>query len=556
MRIFLSVLLTVLTALSAGLRAEEPVDLNVVHRIRHEAATNSRVMDYIFQLVDVHGPRLTGSPGFQGAADWTVQQLKEWGLDNVKQEKWGPFGQGWSIDRFSAHLVEPQYELLIGVPLGWSPSTAGVVNGTPVLAPLRRESNRKRDDAAVDAFIKEYKGKLGKHIVLIAPLKDVKPQAEPALRRWSHDELAERATALKLVPPIDFDDPDLEVPTEPEKRRDFFRQAPRWFREQYRKEGRRIQNKLNRFLVDEEVVLVMHPAARGDGGTVFPPRAGSRIVEDVVPPPSIAITPEQYNRIYRLTDKNDKKISPRVEVEVRTQFHRDDLDSVNVIAELPGAQKKDELVMIGAHLDSTAQSLGATDNAAGSAVMMEVVRILNTLKVPLARTVRLALWGGEEQGLLGSEAYVKEHFGDPETMRLTGRHQKLAAYFNFDNGTGKIRGVYLQGNDMVRPIFKAWLEPFEDMGATTLSIRDTGGTDHLPFNWVGLPGFQFIQDPVEYETRTHHSNMDMYDRIQPGDLMQASAIIASFVYHAANRDEMLPRKPLPPLQPKQKPAAE
>ena len=556
MRIFLSVLLTVLTALSAGLRAEEPVDLNVVHRIRHEAATNSQVMDHIFQLVDVHGPRLTGSPGFQGAADWTVQQLKEWELDNVKQEKWGPFGQGWSIDRFSAHLVEPQYELLIGVPLGWSPSTAGVVNGTPVLAPLRRESNRKRDDAAVDAFIKEYKGKLGKHIVLIAPLKDVKPQAEPALRRWSDDELAERATALKLVPPIDFDDPDLEVPTEPEKRRDFFRQAPRWFREQYRKEGRRIQNKLNRFLVDEGVVLVMHPATRGDGGTVFPPRAGSRIVEDVVPPPSIAITPEQYNRIYRLTDKNDKKVSPRMEVEVRTQFHRDDLDSVNVIAELPGAEKKDELVMIGAHLDSTAQSLGATDNAAGSAVMMEVVRILNTLKLPLARTVRLALWGGEEQGLLGSEAYVKEHFGDPETMRLTGRHQKLAAYFNFDNGTGKIRGVYLQGNDMVRPIFKAWLEPFEDMGATTLSIRDTGGTDHLPFNWVGLPGFQFIQDPVEYETRTHHSNMDMYDRIQPGDLMQASAIIASFVYHAANRDEMLPRKPLPPLQPKQKPTAE
>ena len=553
MRIFRCVFLTVLIALSAGLRAQEPVDLNVVHRIREEAATDSQVMDHIFQLVDVHGPRLTGSPGFQGAADWTVQQLQAWGLENVKQEKWGPFGQGWSIDRFSAHLVEPQYELLIGVPLGWSPSTAGVVNGTPVLAPLRRESNQKRDEAAVDAFLKEYKGKLGKQIVLIAPLKDVKPQAKPALRRWSDEELAERAKAPKLVPPIDFDDPDLEIPTEPEKRRDFFRQAPRWFREKYRKESRRIQNKLNQFLVDEGVVLVIHPARSGDGGTVFPPRAGSRVIEDVVPPPSIAITPEQYNRIYRLTGKKDKKISPRVEVEVRTQFHRDDLDSINVIAELPGAETKDELVMIGAHLDSTAQSLGATDNAAGSAVMMEVMRILKTLKVPLARTVRLALWGGEEQGLLGSQAYVTEHFGDSETMRLTERHQKLAAYFNFDNGTGKIRGVYLQGNDMVRPIFKAWLGPFADMGAATLSIRNTGGTDHLPFNWVGLPGFQFIQDPVEYETRTHHSNMDMYDRIQPGDLMQASAIIASFVYHAANRAEMLPRKPLPPPQPKQKP---
>ena len=547
MRIFLCLCLT---ALSAGLRAEEPVDLNVVHRIRQEAAKNSEVMDHLFQLVDVNGPRLTGSPGFQGAADWAVAQLKEWGLENVKQEKWGPFGQGWSIGRFSAHLVEPQYELLIGVPLGWSPSTAGVVKGTPVLAPLQRERSRKRDEAAVDDFIKEYEGKLKDQIVLIAPLKDVKPQAKAALKRWSEDELEERAVAPKLVPPIDFDDPDLEIPTDPEKRRDFFVQAPRWFREENRKEGRRIQNKLNRFLVDEGVLLVMHPATRGDGGTVFPPRAGSRIVEDTVPPPSIAITPEQYNRICRLVEK---EVAPRVEVEVRTRFHRDTLDSINVIAELAGTEKKDELVMIGAHLDSTAQSLGATDNAAGSAVMMETIRILKALDLKLDRTVRLALWGGEEQGLLGSEAYVKEHFGDSETMRLTDRHQKLAAYFNFDNGTGKIRGVYLQGNDMVRPIFAAWLKPFEDMGATTLSIRNTGGTDHLSFDRVGLPGFQFIQDPVEYETRTHHSNMDVYDRVQPGDLMQASAIIASFVYHAANRHEMLPRKPLPEPQPKQKP---
>ena len=547
MRIFLCLCLT---ALSAGLRAEEPVDLNVVHRIRQEAAKNSQVMDHLFQLVDVHGPRLTGSPGFQGAADWAVEQLKEWGLQNVKQEKWGPFGQGWSIDRFSAHLVEPQYELLIGVPLGWSPSTASVVKGIPVLAPLERERSRKRDEAAVDDFIKEYKGKLKDQIVLIAPLKDVKPQAEAALKRWSGDELKERAEAPRMVPPIDFDDPDLEIPTDPEKRRDFFVQAPRWFREKNRNERRRIQNKLNQFLVDEGVLLVMHPATRGDGGTVFPPRSGSRVVEDTVPPPSIAITPEQYNRICRLVEK---EVAPRVEVEVRTQFHRDTLDSINVIAELPGTEKKDELVMIGAHLDSTAQSLGATDNAAGSAVMMEAMRILKALDLKLDRTVRLALWGGEEQGLLGSEAYVEEHFGDSETMRLTDRHQKLAAYFNFDNGTGKIRGVYLQGNDMVRPIFAAWLKPFEDMGATTLSIRNTGGTDHLSFDRVGLPGFQFIQDPVEYETRTHHSNMDAYDRVQPGDLMQASAIIASFVYHAANRAEMLARKPLPQPQPKEKP---
>ena len=212
--------------------------------------------------------------------------------------------------------------------------------------------------------------------------------------------------------------------------------------------------------------------------------------------------------------------------------------------------------MIGAHLDSVAPGLGATDNAASCAVMMEVMRILKALDLKLDRTVRVALWGGEEQGLLGSKAYVKEHFGNPETMTLTGEHARLAGYFNYDNGTGKIRGVYLQGNDMVRPIFRGWLAPFADMGATSISIRNTGGTDHLSFDAVGLPGFQFIQDPVEYETRSHHSNMDVYDRIQPGDLMQASAVIASFVYHAANRAEKLPRKPLPKKQPKVKPGGE
>jgi Zn-dependent M28 family amino/carboxypeptidase len=269
-----------------------------------------------------------------------------------------------------------------------------------------------------------------------------------------------------------------------------------------------------------------------------------------VPPPSIAITPEQYNRIFRLVDKG---IPARVEVEAKTEFYRDSLDSVNVIAELPGGAKKDELVMIGAHLDSVDAGLGATDNAAGCAVMIEVMRILKALDLKLDRTVRMALWGGEEQGLLGSKAYVKERFGDPETMKLTPAHAKLAAYFNVDNGTGKIRGVYLQGNDMARPIFKAWLEPFQDLGATTLAISNTGGTDHLSFDAVGLPGFQFIQDPVEYETRTHHSNMDLYDRLQMPDLMQAAAIVASFVYHAANRAEKLPREPLPEPQPLEKP---
>jgi Zn-dependent M28 family amino/carboxypeptidase len=320
-----------------------------------------------------------------------------------------------------------------------------------------------------------------------------------------------------------------------------------------REERRKTQSRLNQFLVDEGVRLVIHTAAKGDGGTVFPPRSGSRFVEDAVPPPSIALTPEQYNRIYRLTEKG---VTVKVEVEVQAQFHRENLDSINVVGEIPGGAKADELVMIGAHLDSVDTGLGATDNAAGSAVMLEVMRILKALNLKLDRTVRIVLWGGEEQGLLGSKAYVKEHFGDIETMHLTESHAKLAGYFNVDNGTGRIRGVYLQGNDRVRPIFQSWLAPFADMGATSLSIRNTGGTDHLSFDAVGLPGFQFVQDPVEYETRSHHSNMDLYDRVQAGNLMQASAIVASFVYHAANRAEKLPRKPLPKPQPKEKPKAE
>ncbi len=543
MRIPLFILIVLTSPL---LQAQEGVDLAVVHQIKREALERSQVMDHLFYLVDVHGNRLTGSPGFQGAADWAVRQLREWGMENIKQERWGPFGQGWSTTLFSAHLMEPGYETLIGVPLAWSPDTDGVLSGEPMLAPLERQPTLKRDRKAIDEFIEKYRGKLEDRLVLIAPLKDVKVRDRPLSRRFDASELAERATEPEGRVPIDFDDPELEIPTQPERRRDFFAQAPRWFREQYNNDRQQVRNRLNQFLVEEGVRLVIHPARQGDGGTVFPPRAGSHKLENIAPPPSIALTPEQYNRIFRLLEK---EIPVRIEVEVRAQFHRDSLDSLNVIAELPGGSKSDEIVMIGAHLDSVGAGLGATDNAAGCAVMMEALRILKTLDLKLDRTVRLALWGGEEEGLLGSKAYVKEHFGDPETMELKAEHATLAAYFNFDNGTGKIRGVYLQGNDMVRPIFRTWLAPFQDMGATSLSIRNTGGTDHLSFDAVGLPGFQFIQDPVEYQTRSHHSNMDLYDRVQSGDLMQASAIIASFVYHAANLEDKLPRKPLPEPQP-------
>ena len=372
------------------LQAAEKVDLATVHRIKQEAFENSQVMDHLFYLVDVHGPRLTGSPGFHGAADFAVERMEEWGLENVKQEKWGPFGQGWSYSRFSAHLIEPQYEALIGVPMAWSPGTKGVVAGKPVLAPLKSPATLKHREAEIDAFIEKYRGNLGGQIVMTAPIKDVKVSAEALHRRFSEQELSRRAQAAEPVPPIDFDDPELEIPEEPKKRRNFFVQAPVWFREHYRNERRRVQNKLNQFLSDEDVRLVIYPAARGDGGTVFPPRAGTRHVEDPVPPPSITLTPEHYNRVFRLVDRG---LKVRIEVETATAFHRETLDSINVVGELPGGSKKDEVVMIGAHLDSVAPGLGATDNGAGCAVMMEVMRILKTLDLMLDRTVRIALWG-------------------------------------------------------------------------------------------------------------------------------------------------------------------
>jgi carboxypeptidase Q len=279
---------------------------------------------------------------------------------------------------------------------------------------------------------------------------------------------------------------------------------------------------------------------------VFAQGGGTRDVKDPVPPPMVTLTPEHYNRIARLLDH---KIPVKLEFDIQARFVDDRSDSVNVVGEIPGGRKRDEVVMIGAHLDSWHSGTGATDNAAGSAVMIEAMRILKTLNLRLDRTVRLALWSGEEQGILGSRAYVADHFAAREDMKLKPEHARLSGYFNVDNGSGKIRGIYLQGNDAMRPIFQAWLKPFEDLGATTISIRSTGGTDHLSFDAVGLPGFQFIQDPLEYDSRTHHSNMDVYDRVQRADMMQMSAIVASFVYNTANRDALLPRKPLPKPQP-------
>jgi carboxypeptidase Q len=302
---------------------------------------------------------------------------------------------------------------------------------------------------------------------------------------------------------------------------------------------------LNKFLKEEGVLVAITPGSGTDGGDVFGQAAGSQDPKEETPPPSVVITNEHYNRIARLIEK---KVPVTLEFDIQNKF-TDPSDSFNVVAEIPGAKPDSGIVMVGGHFDSWTGGTGATDNAAGSAVAMEAVRILKTLGLKMDRTVRIALWTGEEEGTLGSRAYVKDHFADSTDMKLKPEHAKLSAYYNLDNGTGKIRGIYLQDNDMVRPIFEAWLAPFKDMGATTLTIRNTGSTDHIPFDNVGLPAFQFIQDPLEYSSRTHHSNMDVFDRLQAGDLEQASAVMAWMIYQTANRPEPLPRKALPKARP-------
>jgi carboxypeptidase Q len=507
--------------IAAPLTAEEAVDLDVVHRIRQEALQNSKVMDHLFYLTDVNGPRLTNSPGFFSAADWVVKQLGDWGI-SAHEEKWGPFGRAWTYTRFSAHMVAPQSVPLIGAPLAYTPGTNG-----PIAADATIVSISKTGD------FDKYKGTLKGKVVLLGPGRDLAMSLQPLALRRSDTDLAALAQADDGTGRGQRPPGAAAIDGSPD--------APGGAA------NGEFQLALNRFLSDEGVAVAVRIApGRSEGGTVFAQAGGSRDPKDPVAPPMAVLTPEHYNRIARLLDH---KIPVKLEFNIEARFIDERMDSVNVVGEIDGGRKRQEVVMIGAHLDSWHSGTGATDNAAGSAVMIEVMRILKTLNLRMDRTVRLALWSGEEQGLLGSRAYVADHFAARENMKVKPEHGKLSGYFNVDNGSGKIRGVYLQGNDAMRPIFAAWLKPFADLGASTISIRNTGGTDHQSFDAVGLPGFQFIQDPLEYDSRTHHSNMDVYDRVQRSDMMQMVAIVASFVYNAANRDELLPRKPLPKPQP-------
>jgi hypothetical protein len=503
-------LILTFTFAPAQAQQAERVDFNAIYKIKEEGFQRSRVMEIMSWLTDVYGPRLTNSPGFRRAGDWAVKEMTSWGLVNVKLQPFGPFGRGWSNEKFFMMATTPGGSLpVIGYPQAWTYGTDGPVSGDAVLATLDTP-----DDLAT------WKGKLKGKVVLMAPMRDVPPLFDPQASRYSPDQLR-----------------DLQSET------DALGRGGRGGRAGGRGgfgAGAAFTQTRAQFLKDEGVLATIAPG-QGSGGTVFVGGGGSREANAPVTVPAVTIAVEHYGRIVRTLQKNQPV---RIDLEIKNTFY-DDPTSFNVVGEIAGTDKADELVMLGAHFDSWHSGTGATDNAAGSAVMMEAMRILKQSGLPLRRTVRIGLWGGEEQGLVGSRQYVTEMFADRATMALKPAHAKFSGYFNVDNGTGAIRGVYLQGNEAVAPIFDAWMKPFANLGMTTLTIRDTGGTDHLAFDAVGLPGFQFVQDPVEYSTRTHHSNMDVYERIQEEDMRKNAVIVASFVYMAANRDQLLPRKPLP-----------
>ena len=515
----------VVTALSlAPLSAQPPIertDLDAVYRIKEEGFQRSRVMEITSWLTDVYGPRVTNSPGFRKAGDWAVKEMTSWGLANVKLEPFGPFGRGWSNDKFYAMATTPGGSFpLIGMSQVWTPGTNGLVSGDAVVAVIENAGDMAK-----------FKGQLKGKVVLSAALREVLPVWNAPATRYTEEQLKDLQRETDATP---------RGPSP-------FGRAGGPGRQGGPGGGRgaaqSFQAQRTQFFKDEGALALLVPG-RGDGGTVFVQGGGSR--DASAPPglPTISIAIEHYGRIQRTLEK---QMPVTIELDIKNTFH-DDPMSFNVVGEIPGTDKAGEIVMLGAHFDSWQGGTGATDNAAGSAVMMEAMRILKQSGVGLRRTVRIGLWGGEEQGLIGSREYVKAHFADRADMVLKPEHARLSGYFNVDNGTGAIRGVYLQGNEAVAPIFDAWLKPFTNIGMTTLSIRDTGGTDHQAFDAVGLPGFQFIQDPVEYGTRTHHSNMDVYERIQAEDMRKNAVIVAAFVYHAANREDRLPRKPLPKPQ--------
>lgn len=517
--------------------AAENLDLNMYQRIRDEGLSHSHVMEYASALDDGIGPRLTGSPNLKRANEWTRDQFTAMGCSNAHLEDWGEFGMGWRQLNTWVRMSAPDTAVFIAQALPWSPSSKGAISAEAVWV-----------DAKDEKDLEKYKGKLAGKIVFFGPMREVKPVDKPLFERRTDEDLKKLS----------------EYPVHVGEREEFFQEFIK--RLEFRE-------KAGQFFAAEHAAGIVVPSRDGrnnggSGGTIFDD-GGSGMGwftyqrQHAEPLPIVVMAIENYGRVYRLLKAN---VPVTVEMDVETEFTGDHEHGFDTIAEIPGTDPKlrDEVVMVGGHLDSWASATGATDNGAGTVVAMEVMRILNALKIQPRRTIRVGLWTGEEQGEFGSYGYVKQHFGFvplstapdqvalPDFLRkpagplqLKPEQQKISGYFNVDNGSGKIRGIYLQENAAIAGIFAQWMKPLEDLGVTTLTMRNTGGTDHEAFDSVDIPGFQFIQDMLDYGSRTHHSNMDTYERLQPDDLAQAATVEAIFVYNTAMRDQMLPRKPLP-----------
>jgi hypothetical protein len=600
-------------------KAKEKAASAAIDRIKEEGMKRSHVMETLSYLTDVIGPRLTGSPNLKRANEWTRDTMAKWGLENAHLEAWGPFGRGWSLKRFSAQVVEPQCIPLIASPKAWSPGTDGTLVGEVVYFDPKNDDDFARFKGKLKGAIVLASGPVDvpAHFEPLAlrktdkQLLDLADAPEPAPRGPGRRAFLPENRPLAAGGPAakDAGAAAKDSPADGAAAKDSPASAkaagggngngdgrgargggaadggsqPPADREQMIAQARarnEVMSKRAKFLMDEGAALLAEPSRQGDGGTLFvaqatvpgaapfglPGQPGARRVSawDKEPPkmlPQIVVAKEHYNRLVRMIKQGE---TLKIAVDLSVQFHDDDLMAYNTVAEIPGTDLKEEVVMLGGHMDSWHSGTGATDNAAGVAAAMEAARILKALDLKPRRTVRVALWTGEEQGLLGSRAYVAKHFGkspaslfgaptpagatkaseSPDSAQ-TREFEKFSAYFNLDNGTGKVRGVYLQGNESVHPIFRKWLQPFRELGAQTLTPSNTGGTDHQSFDGIGLPGFQFIQDEIEYNSRTHHSNMDVYDRIQADDMKQASVILATFVYNTAQMDEKLPRKAVP-----------
>jgi carboxypeptidase Q len=516
--------------------AKENLDYNMYQQIRIEGLTHSHVMEYASALMDGIGPRLTGSPNLKHANEWTRDQLAAMGCSNAHLEDWGEFGMGWQQLNAWTRMASPDTAVFITQAAPWSPSSNGAISGQAIWIDVKKEED-----------LDKYKGKLAGKVVLLGDMREVKPVDKPLFERDDEKDLA-KIIEHPLVPEQEYFTPELMKSID-------------------------LRQKISKFVADEHALAVILPSRDGrnnggSGGTIFVDSSRglgwfSYQREHIQPVPVVIAAIENYGRVYRLLKAN---VPVTIEMNVDVKFTGDHEHGFDTIAEIPGTDPKlkDEVVMVGGHLDSWAAATGATDNGAGTVVAMEVMRILNALQVKPRRTIRIGLWTGEEQGLFGSVGYVKQHFGFvplstapdqvklPEWLRkpagplvLKPDQQKISGYFNGDNGSGKILGVYLQENIAETPIFAQWIEPLKDLGVTAISVRNTEGTDHESFDAVGIPGFQFIQDKLDYSSRTHHSNMDTYERLQSGDLAQAATVEAIFVYNTAMRDQMLPRKPLP-----------